>query len=77
MTYSQLYKITDTQLIITLPAFFKDKQVMVTVDDIVISKASPANEKMALMKVAAQDPLYLSDLKEVNDDFGSFEHETL
>jgi len=32
---------------------------------------------MALMQLAAKDPLYISDLKEVNDDFEGIEHETL
>ena len=32
---------------------------------------------MAMMKLAAKDPLFLADLKEVNDDFEGIEHETL
>ena len=29
-------------------------------------------EKTALMKQAASDPLFLADMKEINDDFGIF-----
>jgi len=65
MTHSQLYKVTDTQLVITLPAGFKNKQVMVTIDD----KPSVNKDRIARMKIAAKDPLFLSDLHEVNDDF--------
>ena len=73
MTYSQLYKVTDTQLVITLPVGFKNKQVLVTIED----KPSVSNDKIALMKLAAKDPLFLSDLKDVNDDFEGIEHETI
>ncbi len=73
MTYSQLYKVTDTQLVITLPVGFKNKQVLVTIE----AKPSVSNDKIALMKLAAKDPLFLSDLKDVNDDFEVIEHETI
>ena len=73
MTYSQLYKVTDTQLVITLPAGFKNKQVLVTIED----KPLICNDKIALMKLAAKDPLFLSDLKDVTDDFEGIEHETI
>ena len=73
MTYSQLYKATDANLVITLPPAFRNKQVLVTIDD----KATATDDKMAMMKPAAKDPLFLADLKEVNDDFEGIEHETL
>jgi len=65
MTHRQLYKVTDTQLVITLPGAFKNKQVRVTIDDKVVSE----KDKIALMEMAVKDPLFLSDMKEVNDDF--------
>ena len=73
MTHSRLYKVTDTKLIIELPVGFRNKEVMVTIDD------HPAKEdgKLALMKLAATDPLFLLDLKEVNDDFEGIEHDLL
>jgi hypothetical protein len=70
MTLTKLYKVTDNQLIITLPIGFKDKQVLVTIDD----KPSLNKDKISMMKLAAKDPLYLSDLQEVNDDFEGIEH---
>jgi hypothetical protein len=70
MTLTKLYKVTDNQLIITLPIGFKDKQVLVTIDD----KPSLNEDKISMMKLAAKDPLYLSDLQEVNDDFEGIEH---
>ncbi len=72
MTHSLLYKVTDTQLTITIPSAFKNKQVRVTIDDKIVE-----NDKIALMKLAAKDPLFLSDMKEVNDDFEGIEHETI
>ena len=65
MTLTKLYKVTDNQLIITLPVGFKDKQVLVTIDD----KPSQIDDKISMMELAAKDQLYLSDLQEVNDDF--------
>jgi len=56
MTHRQLYRVSDTKLVITIPPAFNNKQVL---------------------KQAAEDPLYLSDLKEVNGDFENIEHETL
>ena len=73
MTHSQLYKVTDTKLVITLPPAFRNKQVRVTIDDTVASE----KDKIALMKMAAKDPLFLSDMNEVNNDFEGIEHETL
>jgi hypothetical protein len=73
MTLTKLYKVTDNQLIITLPVGFKDKQVLVTIDD----RPSLNEDKISMMKLAAKDPLYLSDLQEVNDDFDGIEHDTL
>ena len=73
MTYRQFYKVTDTKLVITLPAEFRNKQVRVTIDD----KTATQKDKLALMKMAASDSLFLSDLKEVNSDFEGIEHETL
>jgi len=36
----------------------------------------PVPDKMSLMRQAATDPLFLSDLKEVNGDFDGIQHET-
>lgn len=65
MTYRQVYKVTDNTLVITLPLGFKDRQVTVTIDDML----SAQKDKLALMQQAVQDPLYMADLNEVNEDF--------
>ena len=33
--------------------------------------------KIEAMKLAANDPLYLQDIKEIDDDFAVIDHETL
>ena len=73
MIHTQQYKVLDTRLVITLPGSFKNKRVIVTITDV----PDKVQDKMALMKMGAVDPLFLADLKEVNDDFESIEHETL
>jgi len=73
MTYRQVFTVKDNKLVLDLPAGFKDKQVVVTVDDMPVTTL----DKIALMRQAANDPLYLADLQEVNDDFRHIEHETL
>ncbi len=73
MTHSLVYKVTDTKLVINLPPAFRNKQVLVTIDD----KPEAGADKIALMKLAIKDPLFLSDLKEVSDDFDGIEHEIL
>lgn len=65
MTYRQTYKVTDNTLVITLPFAFRDKQVVVTIDDMGVER----NDKLSLMKQASLDPLYLADMNEVNEDF--------
>ena len=69
MTYRQTYKVTDNTLVITLPLAFKDKQVVVTIDDMGVER----KDKLSLMKQASIDPLYLADLNEVNNDFSNIE----
>ncbi len=73
MTYNQFYTITDTKLVITIPSEFNNKRVLITIDDKPTSEAN----KIELMKLAANDPLFLSDLNEVNTDFDGIEHESL
>lgn len=75
MTLKRIYEIDNNhQLIITLPDDFKDvKRVLVTIDDDIDSKSS----KLELLKQAAFDPLFLSDIKEINEDFNRIDSETL
>ena len=74
MTVRQVYNISNNQLIIELPEKFKGKEkVMVTLDDHVDSKV----EKLLMLQKASEDPLFILDIKEINDDFGAIENETL
>lgn len=71
MTHRHIYEVNDHKLIIDLPKEFKNKmKVIVTVDDI-NSNAS----KLQLLKEATTDLLFLSDIKEVNDDFKQIDSE--
>lgn len=66
MTHRHIYEISNNQLIINLPIEFKNKKkVLVTINDDIDSRAS----KLALLKEASIDPLFLSDIKEINNDF--------
>ena len=74
MTLRQVCDIKNNQLIINLPEGFRNsKKVLVIVNDSVDSKT----EKLSLLKQAANDPLFITDIKEVLDDFGDIDHETL
>ena len=74
MTLRRIVDIINNQLIITLPENFRGKKkVLVTVDDSI----STNDEKLLLLKNAASDPLFLADIKEIGNDFGSIDHETL
>ena len=67
MTLRKVFNNKNNQLIIDLPESFRDKkQVLVIVDD----NFNSSNEKMDMIKKAATDPLFLSDINEVNKDFG-------
>jgi len=74
MTYRQVCNVNNNQVIITLPADFKGKkQVTVVVDDLVDAKI----QKLAILKNASEDPLFLADIAEVQHDFDSIDNETL
>ena len=74
MTLRKIVDIINNQLIITLPENFRGKKkVLVTVDDSISTTA----EKLLLLKSAASDPLFLADIKEIGNDFGSIDNETL
>ncbi len=74
MTYRIVLPVNNNQVIVTLPPDFSNKkQVTVFVDDQVDNKA----QKLELLKMASNDPLFLADIKEINDDFDSIDNETL
>ena len=67
MVVKQIYTIDNqTQLLINLPENFrKKKRLMVVLDDSV----DLISEKKELMKSASNDPLFIADIIEVNNDF--------
>ena len=74
MTYKKICSIQNNQIILTLPPDFSNKkQVTVIVDD----EIDVNIKKIELMKQAAEDPLFLEDMNEVNKDFSLIDHETL
>ena len=75
MTLKRIYELNNSnELIIQLPENFKNiKRVLVTVEDSIDSKVS----KLELLKKASSDLLFLSDIKEINDDFNNIDGETI
>lgn len=65
-TFKKKYKVKDNQLVIDLPKTFDDiSSVIVTIEE----DLNDHQKKIKLMKKASKDPLFLADIKEVNDDF--------
>ncbi len=74
MTHRHIYEVTDNKIIINLPQEFKNKvKVLVTVDD----KIETNTSKIILLQKAVSDPLFLADIKGINDDFNSVDKESL
>jgi len=75
MTFERTYELKDNnQLIIRLPDRFKSKKrVRVIIEDIDEDNKS----KIESLKRAAKDPLFLSDVQEIQDDFQYSDKETL
>ena len=74
MTYRQVCIINNNQIILTLPADFNGKkQVVVLVDD----QIDLRTQKIDQLKQAAKDPIFLSDINEIKNDFDSIDQETL
>jgi hypothetical protein len=67
MTFEKTYEVQkDNRLIIKLPERFKSKKrVKVIIEDVDDSR----KEKIKLLRKASKDPLFLSDINEVNSDF--------
>jgi len=74
MTYKIICPVKNNQVIVTLPWDFKDKElVTIYVDDEVDTKSW----KLETLKMALNDPLFLADIKEIQQDFDSIDHETI
>ena len=74
MTLKQVYNVNNNQLTINLPENFRGrKQVMVIVEDIEEAQL----DKYILMKKAATDLLFLSDIQEIGFDFKDIDAENI
>ena len=72
MTFKIVCSVQDNQVTITLPPDFSDrKEVTVIVEDAADDRA----KKFELMKQAAQDPLFLDDIREIREDFDLIDEE--
>ncbi|MGB3077943.1 MAG: hypothetical protein WBB31_02605 [Saprospiraceae bacterium] len=75
MTIKRIYEInSNNQVVINLPDDFKhSKRVLVTVEDSIDNRAS----KLEFLKQASIDPLFLSDIMEINEDFSHIDSEVI
>jgi len=75
MTFEKTYEVQkDNRLIIKLPDRFRSKKrVKVIIEDVDDSR----QEKIKLLRNASKDPLFLSDINEVNSDFSNSDNELL
>jgi len=74
MTYKQVCSVNNNQVVVKLPANFgNNKQVTVLIDDQVDSR----DQKLAQLKDALNDPLFISDISEINKDFDSIDNEAI
>ena len=75
MKYSKMYSVSGSKkIVIDLPENFQHKaQVLVIIDDEVITK----EEKVNQLKEAINDPLFVADMNEVNQDFEAINNDTL
>ncbi|HUW07224.1 MAG TPA: hypothetical protein VMW01_13280 [Williamwhitmania sp.] len=67
MTFEKTYDIQkNNQLVINLPERFRSKKkVRVIIEDIDENR----DDKLAILKKAASDPIFLSDIAEIDSDF--------
>ncbi len=73
MTFRQICTVKNNQIVITLPPDFENqKQVTVVIDDVIDSRI----QKIAQLREASIDPLFLADIEEIHKDFDSIENET-
>ncbi len=75
MTFEKTYDVKNkNQLIINLPERFKSKRkVKVIIEDVEDKRA----DKIEMLKNASKDPLFLSDINEISEDFKDSDNELL
>jgi uncharacterized protein (DUF427 family) len=66
MTFRQICTVKNNQVVITLPSNFENqKQVTVVIDDVIDSRT----QKLAQLREASIDPLFLADIEEIHKAF--------
>jgi len=74
MTLRIICEVKNNQVSLTLPADFShDGKVTVIVDDQIDNKI----KKMDLLKAASIDPIFLADIKEIQDHFDIIDSDSL
>jgi len=75
MIYRQTYNLgNDNRILITLPEQFRNfKKVVVVIENTDDEK----EKKLLLIQQAVNDPLFIADISEVNDDFKHIDKEDL
>jgi hypothetical protein len=70
MAFRQVCRVSNNQIVIDLPPDFTNKQqVTVVINDVVDTKT----QKLERLKGAHNDPLFLADIKEIQNDFDSID----
>ena len=73
MKVTQVYEVSNNQIVILLPDSFKNqKSVRVTLENTMSRK-----EKLSLLRSASNDPMFLADIQSVQSDFDGVEFENL
>ena len=73
MTYKTTGRVKGNRVVVALPPYFtENKEVTITIDDALDVRS----EKMNLLKKAAQDPIFLADIREIQEDFENIDPET-
>ena len=74
MIFRQICTVKNNQVVITLPPNFENqKQVTVVIDDVIDSRT----QKLAQLREASIDPLFLADIEEIHKDFDGIDNETV
>ena len=73
MTYRTTGRVKGNRVVVALPPYFpENKEVTITIDDALDVRT----EKMNLLKKAVQDPMFLADIREIQEDFEDIDPDT-
>lgn len=73
MTWTRIIDVKEAEVVLKLPADFKNRKVLIRVDDIDGKHAGKLNQ----MQQAATDPLFLADIAEVQADLQGVDGESV